>query len=147
MKETKRIKVTERLIGYNRKYLRICVEKNKKGQISDESLKKIKAETLKENENYKKEIKAMKTGLGKPTVKGLKTLCSHVVKATGLKVDGTLKKGFKYIKGGKVVKTTPTPSKTKKVCAKKPVAKKPAKKKTVAKKKPVAKKSTAKSKK
>ena len=80
-------------------------------------------------------------GLKKPSVRGLKTLCSHVVKATGLKVDGTLKKGYKYEKGGKVVKTAPTPCKAKKVCAKKPVAKKPAKKK------PVAKKSTAKTKK
>jgi uncharacterized protein YydD (DUF2326 family) len=43
-------------------------------------------------------------GLKKPSVRGLKTVCTRVVKATGLKVDGTLKKGYKYIKGGKVVK-------------------------------------------
>jgi hypothetical protein len=99
-------------------------------------------------EELRTKIKTMKNqGLKKPSVRGLKTLCSHVVKATGLKVDGTLKKGFKYIKGGKVVKTTPTPSKGKKVNVKKPVAKKPAKKKPVAKKKTVAKKSTAKTKK
>jgi hypothetical protein len=93
-------------------------------------------------------IETMKNqGLKKPSVKGLKTLCSGVVRATGLKVDGTLKKGFKYEKGGKVVKTAPTPCKAKKVCAKKPVAKKTTAKKTVTKKKPVAKKSTAKTKK
>jgi ribosomal 50S subunit-recycling heat shock protein len=74
-----------------------------------------------------------KQGLKKPSVRGLKTVCSHVVKATGLKVDGTLKKGFKYIKGGKIVKIE-VPSKAKKVIVKKPVAKKPAKKKAVAKK-------------
>jgi hypothetical protein len=95
-------------------------------------------------DELRQKITTMKNqGLKKPSVRGLKTLCSHVVKATGLKVDGTLKKGFKYIKGGKVVKTTPTPSKTKKVCDKKPVAKK----KTVGKKKPAAKKTTAKTKK
>ncbi|PWA09508.1 hypothetical protein [Flavobacterium laiguense] len=99
------------------------------------------------NTNYNQYGEMKNQGLKKPSVRGLKTLCSHVVKATGLKVDGTLKKGFKYIKGGKVVKTTPTPSKTKKVCAKKTVAKKPATKKNVAKKNPVAKKSIAKTKK
>jgi hypothetical protein len=67
----------------------------------------------------------------KPTVRGLKKVCSHVVKATGLKVDGTLKKGFKYATGGKIVKVAPS---------KKPVAKKKVVKKTVAKKKPIAKK-------
>ncbi|WP_199250877.1 hypothetical protein [Flavobacterium sp. I-STPA6A] len=105
--------------------------------LADESKKELrtKIETMKNQ------------GLKKPSVRGLKTLCSNVVKATGLKVDGTLKKGFKYIKGGKVVKTTPTPNKTKKVCAKKPVTKQPAVKKIVAKKKPVAKKLTAKTKK
>jgi hypothetical protein len=84
-----------------------------------------------------------KQGLKKPIVKGLKTLCSGVVRATGLKVDGTLKKGFKYIKGGKIVETTRTTSKAKKVCAKKTVAKK----KPIAKKKPTVKKTTAKIKK
>ncbi|MDL2143580.1 hypothetical protein QQY79_13700 [Flavobacterium tructae] len=50
----------------------------------------------------------------KKTVKGLKKVCSGVLKATGLKTDGTLKKGFKYIKGGKIVK----------MAAKKPIVKK-----------------------
>ncbi|WP_374173885.1 hypothetical protein [Flavobacterium tructae] len=57
----------------------------------------------------------------KKTVKGLKKVCSGVLKATGLKTDGTLKKGFKYIKGGKIVKTT----------VKKPVVKKKTAKRTV----------------
>lgn len=55
----------------------------------------------------------------KPTVRGLKKVCSGVVKATGLKADGTLKKGFKYIAGGKIVKVAPKP-----VAKKKPVTKK-----------------------
>jgi hypothetical protein len=61
--------------------------------------------------NITETIKNQKTkpmknqGLKKPSVKGLKTLCSGVVRATGLKVDGTLKKGYKYAKGGKIVKT------------------------------------------
>lgn len=93
-------------------------------------------------------------GLKKPSVRGLKTVCSQVLKATGLKVDGTLKKGYKYIAGGKIVKTSTTPCKAKKVCAKKPVAKKKpvvkktaSKRKPVAKKKPTARKTTAKTKK
>lgn len=63
----------------------------------------------------------------KPTVKGLKKVCSSVLKATGLKSDGTLKKGFKYIKGGKIVKvkavTTKAKPVKKKVTKKKPVKK------------------------
>lgn len=35
-----------------------------------------------------------------------KKLCSSIIVKDGLKKDGTLKKGFKYIKGGKIVKTT-----------------------------------------
>jgi hypothetical protein len=33
-----------------------------------------------------------------------KRLCSSVIKREGLKKDGTLKKGYRYVKGGKVVK-------------------------------------------
>lgn len=58
----------------------------------------------------------------KKTVRGLKTVCARVVKATGLKVDGTLKKGYKYIKGGKIVKTD---------AAKKPIKKRTVKKRAV----------------
>ena len=58
------------------------------------------------NEILKSKSKTMKSGLRKPAVRGLKTVCARVVKATGLKVDGTLKKGYKYIKGGKIVKVT-----------------------------------------
>lgn len=60
----------------------------------------------------------------KPTVRGLKKICSGVVKATGLKADGTLKKGYKYITGGKIVKVSPKPILKKKVVKKKPAAKK-----------------------
>lgn len=79
----------------------------------------------------KQKIETMKNqGLKKPTVKGLKTVCSRVLKATGLKVDGTLKKGYKYITGGKVVKVVAKPTPKKKPVAKKKVAakKKPVKK-------------------
>lgn len=75
----------------------------------------------------KKQLETMKkAGLKKPTVRGLKKVCSHVVKATGLKVDGTLKKGFKYIKGGKIVAVAKEkkPVVKKKTVAKKKVAKK-----------------------
>lgn len=61
--------------------------------LADQSKKELKTK-----------IEIMKAGLKKPSVRGLKTVCTRVVKATGLKVDGTLKKGYKYIKGGKVVK-------------------------------------------
>jgi hypothetical protein len=33
-----------------------------------------------------------------------KKLCSPVIKREGVKKDGTLKKGYKYVKGGRVVK-------------------------------------------
>ncbi len=33
-----------------------------------------------------------------------KRLCSSVIKREGVKKDGTLKKGYRYVKGGKVVK-------------------------------------------
>lgn len=91
----------------------------------------------KSKNELRKKIETMKNqGLKKPTVKGLKTVCSHVVKATGLKVDGTLKKGFKYITGGKIVKVA--------AATKKPIAKKKVVKKPVAKKKPAVKKKAAK---
>ncbi|KUJ61843.1 hypothetical protein AR687_11550 [Flavobacteriaceae bacterium CRH] len=73
----------------------------------------------------------MKTGLGKPAVRGLKKVCARVVKATGLKVDGTLKKGYKYIKGGKVVKVVPKKKPVKKRVVKKVIKKKPVRKRTV----------------
>ena len=33
-----------------------------------------------------------------------KKLCSGVIKREGVKRDGTLKKGYRYVKGGRVVK-------------------------------------------
>lgn len=33
-----------------------------------------------------------------------KKLCSSIIVKDGLKKDGTLKKGYKYAKGGKIVK-------------------------------------------
>ena len=33
-----------------------------------------------------------------------KKMCSRVVRREGVKIDGTLKKGYKYVKGGRVVK-------------------------------------------
>lgn len=79
----------------------------------------------------KTKIETMKKGLGKPAVRGLKKVCARVVKATGLKVDGTLKKGYKYIKGGKVVKVVPKKKPVKKRAVKKVVKAKPVRKRTV----------------
>jgi hypothetical protein len=78
----------------------------------------------------------------KKTVRGLKTVCSRVLKSTGLKTDGTLKKGFKYLKGGKIVKIVTKPTVKKKVTKKKPVKK--TTKKKVVKKKATKKKKTVK---
>ena len=45
------------------------------------------------------------TGLNAPQTKGFRTLSAKTVGVTGLrKKDGTLKIGFKYAKGGKIVK-------------------------------------------
>lgn len=54
-----------------------------------------------------------------------KKLCSSIIVKEGLKKDGTLKKGYRYAEGGKIVKAKPV----KKVAVAKP------KKKTTAKKK------------
>ena len=83
------------------------------------------------NEIVKSKSKTMKTGLGKPAVRGLKKVCARVVKAIGLKVDGTLKKGYKYIKGGKIVKVVPEKTPVKKRTVKKVVKVKPVRKRTV----------------
>lgn len=88
--------------------------------LADQSKKELKIK-----------IETMKTGLGKPAVRGLKKVCARVVKATGLKVDGTLKKGYKYIKGGKVVKVIPKKKPVKKRAVKKVVKAKPVRKRTV----------------
>jgi hypothetical protein len=88
--------------------------------LADQSKKELKTK-----------IETMKTGLGKPAVRGLKKVCARVVKATGLKVDGTLKKGYKYIKGGKVVKVVPKKKPVKKRVVKKVVKVKPVRKRTV----------------
>jgi hypothetical protein len=88
--------------------------------LADQSKKELKTK-----------IETMKTGLGKPAVRGLKKVCARVVKATGLKVDGTLKKGYKYIKGGKVVKVVPKKKPVKKRAVKKVVKAKPVRKRTV----------------
>ena len=65
----------------------------------------------------------------KTAVRGLKKVCARVTKTEGLKVDGTLKKGYKYQAGGKIVKVAVKPITKKKVIKKKAVAKKkPAKK-------------------
>src|SRR3970282_1600883 len=55
-------------------------------------LSESRQEVLK-NEIVKSKSTTMKSGLGKPTARGLKTVCAKVVKVTGIKTDGTLKKG------------------------------------------------------
>lgn len=61
-----------------------------------------------------------KAGMNAPTKRTTaKKLCSSVIKREGVKTDGTLKKGYKYAKGGKVVKATPVKSVKKKVVTKK----------------------------
>lgn len=67
------------------------------------------------NEIVKSKSTTMKSGLRKPTVRGLKTVCAKVVKVTGIKTDGTLKKGYKYVKGGKIVKVAVATAKVKPV--------------------------------
>jgi len=40
----------------------------------------------------------------KNSVSKLKRSCRAISRPEGLKVNGTLKKGYKYVKGGKIVK-------------------------------------------
>lgn len=69
-----------------------------------------------------------RTATKKPAVRGLKKVCSSVVKATGLKTDGTLKKGFKYVAGGKIVKVVAKKAPVRKRVVKKTPVKKAKKK-------------------
>jgi hypothetical protein len=53
----------------------------------------------------------------KKAPRGMKKVCASVVKAEGLKADGTLRKGHKYLKGGRIVKVpkkAPTTTKKRK---------------------------------
>lgn len=50
----------------------------------------------------------------KKAPRGMKKVCANVIKAEGLKTDGTLKKGHKYVKGGKIVKVKKATAPTKK---------------------------------
>lgn len=53
----------------------------------------------------KKRASAAKKGLNNSLPKGMTKSVAKAVKVTGLKkADGTLQKGFKYLKGGKIVK-------------------------------------------
>lgn len=59
--------------------------------------------------NKKMSTPAKKTK-GKRTVSA-KKLCSKVIRREGVKSDGTLKKGYKYLPGGRVVKVKAAPKK------------------------------------
>lgn len=67
-------------------------------------------------EKWKKSVKAKidlieKQGLKGTLPKGMTKVVAKSVKVTGLKKsNGTLEKGFKYIKGGKIVKVSPKKS-------------------------------------
>lgn len=61
----------------------------------------------------------MKTATKKPAKKTLKKVCRTVIKTEGVKTDETLKKGYKYKKGGKVVKVKAAKSTKKKITKKK----------------------------
>lgn len=56
----------------------------------------------------KKSPAKKKTATTKKKVTTAKKLCSKVIKREGVKSDGTLKKGYKYQKGGKVIKAATT---------------------------------------
>lgn len=53
-----------------------------------------------------------------------KKLCSKVIRREGVKADGTLKKGYKYAKGGRVVKAKAAAPKKKAPAKRKPAARK-----------------------
>lgn len=59
----------------------------------------------------KKRAASKKTSLKKPAPKGLVKFAAKTVHIEGIKRDGTLKKGYKYVSGGKIVKIKPTSTK------------------------------------
>lgn len=44
----------------------------------------------------------------KRSTAGIKKACRKVTRPTGVKLDGSLKKGYRYAKGGRVVKAKAT---------------------------------------
>jgi hypothetical protein len=100
----------------------------KKATPAQLAARKRFAEMAKNGTLAKKRAAADKKGLNAPAKRKTitaKKLCSKVIRREGLKIDGTLKKGYHYTPGGKVVKAAPK----KKVAAKKPTVKAPARKK------------------
>ena len=78
-------------------------------KIADLTKKRDSATTLERKRNLQILIDNQKAflenkGLNKPYKK--QSTMKTVSKAVGLKKDGTLKKGYKYVEGGKIVKTT-----------------------------------------
>lgn len=63
------------------------------------------AQMAKDGTLAKKRAAAAKKGLNNSLPKGMTKSVAKALKVTGLKkADGTLQKGFKYLKGGKIVK-------------------------------------------
>lgn len=105
----------------------------KKATPAQLAARKRFSEMAKNGTLAKKREAASKKGLSAPAKKRTitaKKLCSKVIRREGLKLDGTLKKGYKYSPGGRVVKVVAK----KKVATRKPVAKKAAAKKPARKK-------------
>ena len=106
----------------------------KKATPAQLAARKRFAEMAKNGTLAKKREAASKKGLKAPAKRKTitaKKLCSKVIQREGLKLDGTLKKGYKYTPGGKVVKVVAKKkvATKKKVVAKKTATKKPARKK------------------
>ena len=104
----------------------------KKATPAQLAARKRFAEMAKNGTLAKKRAATSKDGLKAPAKRKTitaKKLCSKVIRREGLKLDGTLKKGYHHTPGGKVVKAAPKKATSKKPAAKKKVAKKPARKK------------------
>jgi hypothetical protein len=90
-----------------------------RGKVSVLKIKDIKSKASKINSktdlnNFVKKLAPVKKGLnGSAKRQSAKSLCRKVVRVEGLKINGQLKKGWKY-KGGKPVKVKPIKKKSKK---------------------------------
>jgi hypothetical protein len=77
----------------------------KKPTVKQLAARKKFAQMAKDGTLAKKRKVATKKGLNNSLPKGMTKSVAKAVKVTGLKkADGTLQKGFKYVKGGKIVK-------------------------------------------
>lgn len=98
-------------VVYSTKSGRLMVAKSIMANNVEEAKEKVKAQ-MRASTSFDKIRLVM--GLNSSLPNGLRKAVAKTIKVTGLrKADGTLQKGYKYVKGGKIVKAKASTKKTK----------------------------------